>query len=112
MHFIDTPGEPQLETGWATFPEESPAGFWKDHECMVHLAGVLNGPTESVAFALPPAYYPFQESNFALIRPSTAILPAWAIVEEEDGKVRLYGGTTGMKYTFALDNIAFRAATC
>lgn len=112
LHFVGTPGEPALESGWGTSPTESPVVFWKDHECMVHLAGVLNGPTESVAFALPPAYHPFQESNFVVIRPSTLILPGWAIVEEGDGKVRLYGGSTGMKYTFALDNISFRAATC
>jgi hypothetical protein len=110
VRFVGDPGEPQFENSYETFPEESPAGFWKDHGCMVHLTGVVAGPSESGAFSLPAAYWPLQESSFAVIRPSTAVQLAWAVIEE-NGQVRLYFGP-GAESSVSLDGISFRAAGC
>jgi hypothetical protein len=93
VHFVGAPGEPQFENGYVTLPTEIPAGFWMDHDCMVHLMGGVVGESENTAFTLPHSYRPFQESNFAAIRPTTEVHPAWVVVEPETGEVRLYFGS-------------------
>ena len=113
VHFVGDPGEPKYLNGWKLAPGYGPmrVGFWKDHDCMVHLTGVIEGPSESGAFTLPPSDWPIQELNFPVIRPTTAVKLAWALIEEENGEVRLYFGP-GETGVVGLDGVDFRAASC
>jgi hypothetical protein len=60
-HEIGTPGEPYFENSWhnntsgKTFET---AGFYKDHEGVVHLKGHVLGGTSFTIFHLPPGYRP------------------------------------------------------
>ena len=114
LHFIGDPGEPKYLSGWEIAPGYGPmrVGFWKDHDCMVHLTGVVEGGEEPGAFRLPPADWPFQELNFPLIRPTTAVKLAWALIEEENGEVRLYFEPGETEGSVSLDGVVFRAASC
>ncbi len=68
IHLVGTPGEPPFLSGSATriFPEAGVAyqsvGFYKDHEGVVHLEGVVvagkEGATPGLLFVLPPGYRP------------------------------------------------------
>ncbi|HEY1284640.1 MAG TPA: hypothetical protein VGF04_01000 [Solirubrobacterales bacterium] len=67
-HLVGAPGEPGFQSGssnvGATGPFRLlPAGFYKDHEGIVHLQGIVNvgtggGPISGTIFTLPPGYRP------------------------------------------------------
>jgi hypothetical protein len=65
IHLIGAPGEPAFENGSGNLPQLSaihlnPAGFYKDHEGIVHLQGVAkvgNGEIPTL-FTLPPGFRP------------------------------------------------------
>jgi hypothetical protein len=60
VHIIGAPGEPAFQNSWTNgggFGES--AGFFRDHEGIVHLQGnVHGGTTGSVIFQLPAGYRP------------------------------------------------------
>jgi hypothetical protein len=71
IHFVGTPGEPPFLSGSTnhSFPSVPGAsgsyqrvGFYKDHEGIVHLEGVVDagkeGPAPGLLFILPPGYRP------------------------------------------------------
>jgi len=115
-HFIGAPGEPAFENGSGNLPQLSaihlnPAGFYKDHEGIVHLQGVAkagNSETPTV-FTLPPGFRP---------APGRA-----AIFPQFEGSVLfIFGGNTNIEglelsgkllgekeKVVALDGITFRA---
>ena len=51
VHLIGAPGEPGFENGAENGP--APTGFWKDHDCVVHLQGVVFASNLSIDFTLP-----------------------------------------------------------
>jgi hypothetical protein len=67
IHVIGAPGQPSFENGSSNFTEAgldlAPAGFYKDHEGIVHLEGAVkvgkNGSASLVpAFTLPVGFRP------------------------------------------------------
>ena len=65
-HLVGAPGEPPFESGSSNVPPTSgvnltPVGFYKDHEGIVHLQGLLQageGASITTGFTLPPGYRP------------------------------------------------------
>lgn len=64
VRFVGAPGQPGFLNGSSNFGGTSgintqAVGFWKDHEGVVHLQGLLKtGAGGPVAFTLPPGYRP------------------------------------------------------
>jgi hypothetical protein len=71
IHFVGTPGEPPFLSNSTNHPFPSVpgasgsyqhVGFYKDHEGIVHLEGVVDagkeGPAPGLLFILPPGYRP------------------------------------------------------
>jgi hypothetical protein len=58
-HEVGAPGQPGYENNWKQAnPAAYNAAFFKDHEGIVHLRGIINGGTASTIFHLPPGYRP------------------------------------------------------
>ena len=64
-HLIGAPGEPAFENGSSNLPPVgpivlNPAGFFKDHEGIVHLQGVAKAGNSGLPtlFTLPPGFRP------------------------------------------------------
>jgi hypothetical protein len=108
VHLVGAPGEPQFENGSTNLGSEgsvtySAAGFYRDHEGIVHLQGFARvdlGPGFVSVFTLPPGYRPasasgvraFEQLEMSLIRIG--------------GDGRVMASETGVA---ALEGIAFRA---
>jgi hypothetical protein len=109
VHFVGAPGEPPFESGFANIAiGTSPAGFYKDRECVVHLLGTMIGPSQQVAFRLPPADVPAQEVVGAI---GVAGPEAGLLTIKPSGTVEPASETPGNS-TFGLDAFTFRAAAC
>src|SRR5689334_23046139 len=53
FHLVGTQGEPQFENGYENFTGSNsyaPAEFYRDRQCLVHLEGLITGPSEHTAF--------------------------------------------------------------
>jgi hypothetical protein len=117
-HMVGAPGEPVFENGWENLgsPEHENAGFFKDHEGIVHLKGTVKpGPSASVIFKLPPGFRPpagkkievaatcaggpCKEGVFPLQIFGPGLLPGF------DGAVEAFTGGTFV----GLDGVTFRA---
>ncbi len=76
-HMVGSPGEPNFETTWNNSnPHElESAGFYKDHEGVVHLKGVVSGGPGGggAIFALPAGYRP--ASGKVLVRLTLCVGP-------------------------------------
>jgi len=109
IHFVNAPGEPPFENGFADLTiGSSPAGFYKDRECIVHLVGTMKGESQHVAFRLPPADAPAQEAfgAIAVAGPEAGnltVVPAGTVEPASEA-----GGPS----VFGLDGLSFRAANC
>jgi hypothetical protein len=111
-HEVGTPGEPGFENGWANVPYEQGQGqtaaFFKDHEGIVHLRGLINGGVnEASAFHLPPGYRPSATHGLYLLvscdcSPNSNVV-GLLIIDGADGGVEAPG-----KFA-SLDGITFRA---
>jgi hypothetical protein len=113
VHVVGASGEPLFENGFAAQSTEEHVSFFKDHECIVHLAGEIHGPSGTTAFTLPPGYRPSDEYN-QTIQASPIELAGLDIGGEtgsEPGEVFPFvkGGGTSI---FELDGVTFRAANC
>jgi hypothetical protein len=109
INFIGAPGEPPFESGFADLLiGTSPAGFYKDRECVVHLVGTTRGESQHVAFRLPPADAPAQEAFGAV---AVAGPEAGNVTVTPAGTVEPVSEAGGLS-TFGLDGISFRAASC
>jgi hypothetical protein len=64
FHEVGAPGDTPFSPGASNFPSPSPdidfetAGFYKDHEGLVHLRGMVNPGAGQILFKLPPGYQP------------------------------------------------------
>jgi hypothetical protein len=60
MNLVGETGEPSFGPGWGNFAPapETPVGFYKDREGVVHLQGIADHGTSTLIFALPPGYAP------------------------------------------------------
>jgi len=103
---VGAPGEPAFLNGWGNVatkkgPPPEAAGFFKDHEGVVHLKGIVSGPTEgSVVFVLPSGYRP----------------AAGRFLSPNGGELQIYGSATGQDGEIiadtkptSLDGVTFRA---
>jgi hypothetical protein len=58
-HEVGAPGQPGYLNNWKqAAPNAYNAAFFKDHEGIVHLRGVVSGGTAGSIFQLPPGYRP------------------------------------------------------
>lgn len=59
-HMVGAPGEPAFQNGWENLgtPGNEAAGFFKDHEGIVHLKGTLKPGGTSLIFQLPQGFRP------------------------------------------------------
>ena len=58
-HEVGAPGQPGYLNGWKqAAPNTYNAAFFKDHEGIVHLRGIVKGGTAAPIFQLPPGYRP------------------------------------------------------
>ncbi len=109
VHLVGGSGEPQFENEATNYsPNFTPAGFYKDHECVVHLQGtVANSNNSAVAFTLPVADRPEK----AVLAPITGNPPATgtALVEAE-GAVHLNASVP--QGIYGIDGVSFKATTC
>jgi hypothetical protein len=64
-HEVGAPGEPGFENSWHSGPPPfETAAFYKDHDGVVHLRGLVTGGTANPAFLLPPGYRPASGHGF------------------------------------------------
>ena len=118
FHEVGAPGEPLFQNSWrsTTTGKAVPksAGFYKDHDGIVHLEGAASDGTDATIFQLPPGFRP---ANNQLL---TFAVPC-ANCPNSMGLLQIYGpgylpGTegavwnvTGTATTVNLDGITFRA---
>jgi hypothetical protein len=60
-HEVGTPGEPGFQNDWHNVSSstlDETAAFFKDHDGIVHLKGLVQAGTEAVIFQLPRGYRP------------------------------------------------------
>ncbi len=114
-HVVGAPGEPPFLNGWKNEGSlGETAAFYKDHEGIVHLRGLVGGAGLPLVFQLPPGYRPASgfSKHFAVACPtgcltaatSTEIFGLVAIPEFDGAVVLNQGGIVA-----GFDGIAFRA---
>jgi hypothetical protein len=104
-HEIGAAGEPRFQNGAHNFGDGfSTAGFFIDHEHIVHLKGTVTATRDTVIFNLPPGYRPGQE----LFIPTIATGNAGRLFISPNGDVEV-GGPVQNSANYALDSITFRA---
>jgi hypothetical protein len=114
VHVVGAPGEPGFESGFRAVSVKG-AGFYKDHDCTVHLSGSIEGDSQKIALTLPPADRPAAEFIQTILAAAPDELGWLEVFPEytgpDAGAVVPYASGGG-KHVFALDGIAFRAASC
>jgi hypothetical protein len=110
VHYVGAPGEPPFASGAGNLPSDAdggsitPARFYKDHDGIVHLEGLVIagvGPNkdEHPVFTLPPGFRPLPgkylflgSDEIALIIPSAEGQPfSGTLFATEDGVLSLEG---------------------
>jgi hypothetical protein len=119
-HMLGAAGEPTFENSWGNAPAGPPftfedAGFYKDHEGIVHLKGVVRGGTGAVIFHLPAGYRPTSGrvllrltlcSGVSCANPTgTMLIVGPGVAPNGDGAVVAPSGATST----SLEGISFRA---
>src|SRR5690349_11134488 len=101
VHLVGAPGEPPFLDGSSNVPPEvgfnfQPAGFFKDHDGVVHLEGLAIGgetaPPGNEIFQLPPGF-----------RPASGVTQVFHIEEEP---VFVFGSNVNIS-GFTLDGIVY-----
>lgn len=106
VHFVGAPGEPQF--GSFITVGASPLGFYKDHDCRVHLLGEMGGQA-GLVFTLPAGFRPAQPASAALfVEPQKNAQVKIGV----DGKVEAEWAGAGEGTYLGLDSVSFRAAEC
>jgi hypothetical protein len=128
-HLIGAAGEPAFQHGWQNRGgADSPAGFYKDHDGIVHLRGeVVDGSTNNSIFQLPAGYRPASGKGIVVAaacqcqttvvvgaNSGTVMLPSAAVTIEGSGIGALDGAvsvstTVPIGNSLWLDGISFRA---
>jgi hypothetical protein len=104
-HEIGAAGEPPFQNGAQNFGQGfSTAGFFIDHEGIVHLKGTVTATRDTVIFNLPPGYRPTQE----LFITTLATVSAGRLFIHPNGDVEV-GGAVPTTANYALDSVTFRA---
>jgi hypothetical protein len=104
-HEIGAAGEPPFQNGAQNFGEGfSTAGFFIDHEGIVHLKGTVTATRDTVIFTLPPGYRPTQE----LFISTLATVSAGRLFIHPNGDIEV-GGAVPTTANYALDSVTFRA---
>jgi len=113
VHNIGAPGEPLFENGASNAVAEfTSVGFYKDHECVVHLTGTFDGAPGVTAFTLPPADRPAQTALTPLaVRAGGSTPNTGYVMVLNTGAVQPNTDAPG-EYLFGLDGVSFRAAGC
>jgi hypothetical protein len=105
-HEIGAAGEPPFQNGAQNFGQGfSTAGFFIDHEGIVHLKGTVTATRDTVIFTLPPGYRPNQE----LFISTLATVSSGRLFIHPDGDVEV-GGAVPTTANYALDSVTFRAS--
>jgi hypothetical protein len=114
-HEVGAAGEPPFENSWKNAsPAFQSAGFYKDHEGIVHLKGTLKGGSATTLFHLPAGFRPTPGKFEVFDTPCNGctggvgpivIAGGGIAVPGEDGRVSAAGGGTEV----GLDGITFRA---
>lgn len=113
-HFIGAPGEPAFEGGAGNFASPipgvslPPGGFYKDHDGIVHLEGLVEPGAGLAIFTLPPGYRPPPGQ----LRQYEPLAETIVIVSGAEGGAGLHAGAVVGKGTAAgavsLEGISFR----
>lgn len=117
IHVIGAPGEPQFEEGAKGVTEilpkvhTQPPGFYKDHEGIVHLVGLLSAGESGDLFRLPAGFRPangdvevFEQTEHFIFVVGNGVQNG-----EADGLVLLFTGSKGDEAL--LSGITFRAGS-
>lgn len=114
-HEVGAPGEPPYLNNWKQAnPAAYNAAFFKDHEGIVHLRGIVNGGTAAAIFHLPPGYRPASGklSAFPTVC-SGGTCPAGGVgilgVFGSNLGPTIDGAVSGAGTTVGLEGITFRA---
>jgi hypothetical protein len=116
IHRVGAPGEPVFEEGATNFGPfiaglaTQAAGFYKDHEGIVHLVGLVKAGELGALFRLPPGFRPANGTLEFFITNEVAIAVAGSNAGEggsASGIVLAFGGAKGE--TVTLSGITFRA---
>jgi hypothetical protein len=103
-HEIGAQGEPAFENGAANYGNGfSTAGFFIDHEGVVHLKGTVSATGGTVIFTLPAGYRPSATLDLDAIGSGAQAY----IYISSGGEVSVHNGGAGTVY--GLDSITFRA---
>jgi hypothetical protein len=109
LHVIGAPGQPAFEEGAHNPAPEGPiqyvpAAFFKDHDGVVHLEGVVVAGTGPRAFTMPPGFRPANGKTQIFPEAETYVFGSNVNVEGQDlsGVVYIEGGA-------ALSGLSFRA---
>jgi len=113
-HEVGAPGEPGFENGWSNQPGFfETAAFYRDHEGIVHLRGVIGEGTVAVPFRLPPGYRPATGRQIIQAVPceglgcagdvGAVVIVGPGIAPESDGAIVVPGTSA------SLDGVTFRA---
>jgi hypothetical protein len=110
VNLVGAEGQPGFEEGAENLnvPFTTPVGFWKDHECTVHLQGVAAAHSSTTIFTLPPEFRP--ELNIAAAVASTSG-EGLALIYS-DGQVEVESNGASPEHLWGLDGVTFRAAGC
>jgi hypothetical protein len=114
IHVIGASGEPGFENGFVAISTQG-VGFFKDHECIVHLSGAIEGMSGKIAFTLPPGYRPSGEYVQTILSSAPDELGWLEVFAEIPGP---YAGLVvpyaqgGGKHVFGLNGVTFRATSC
>ena len=110
IHLVGTANEPAFLPGASNAPSVPPftfqgAGFFKDHDEVVHLEGVVKGTPEGV-FVLPPGFRPASGTIqfFGSGEAAVIVLGSNIVIEGKDLSGRVLTGPTGL-----LSGVSFRA---
>jgi hypothetical protein len=119
-HEVGAPGEPGFLSSWKNKGNKGTvesAAFYRDHDGIVHLKGLVGGGTEPVVFRLPPGYRPaggkgiyfsvvcFDGNCSASGNGSAVVYGSGLATPEFDGAVEVPTGAS----TVSFNGIDFRA---
>jgi hypothetical protein len=116
VHLVGAPGEPGFENGSSNLPPSgpialNPAGFYKDHEGIVHLQGAVKVGSGGIptVFTLPPGFRPAPGRALASLQLEETVLFIFGGNTNIEG-FELSGKLFGQKEkSVVLDGITFRA---
>jgi len=121
FHEVGAPGEPPFSSGASNFPSPAPdainfetAAFFKDHEGVVHLKGLVNPGGGQIIFSLPAGYRPRTKRIIELVascRCSTGPQTVTVHIIGPDVNPGSEGRVLASNGPVSLDGLTFRAGS-